>query len=341
MNKIYDDNLYNESQKERFLQRQNANTKEAYSRVLRRASAIEKRLGMDLYDFNLNEIKQVLLLLQSTKLATVKSTGSIIQNYIRWAIEQDLRKDNINPLDAVSGNEFFVQFVDDNNPTLFSEEDIGNVVDGCLNFQDKAIVQAIFEGVMGKENSELLNMKMEHITQIRENDEMRYKIMLFNDGRKGREIREIAISDYLYNILRIANKEERYVKNNGVLKPNIKTDSRELIDNDYIVRSAVTSKMKQNLDEPTTKYLVQSRLTKIAEWYNLPQLTVTNLRNSGMLKMARELYIKHGKLEKEEYNIICEHYNVGKQPDGSYAHSKYKVGFLNMESLSLIYDIGI
>ncbi|PJN48815.1 hypothetical protein PAEAM_56770 [Paenibacillus sp. GM1FR] len=336
MKKIYDDNLYNESQKERFLQRQNVNTKEAYSRVLRRASVIEKRLEMDLYDFNLNEIKQVLLLLESTKLATVKTTGSIIQNYIRWAIEQDLRKDNINPLDAVYGNDFYIQFVDDSRAVLFSEEDVGNVVDGCLNFQDKLIVQSLFEGIMGKANNELLNMKMEHIT----GSEDEFKITLYNDTRKGRESREITISDYLYNILRIANREEKYIKNNGVLKAHIKSDSNELIDNDYIIRSAVNSSIKQGIDEPASRYLVQSRLSKIAEWHSLPLLTVTNLRNSGMLKMARDLYIKHGKLEREEYYTICEHYNVGKQPDGSYAYSRYKVGFLNMENLSLIYGIG-
>ncbi|WKL03197.1 hypothetical protein Q0F98_05865 [Paenibacillus amylolyticus] len=56
--------------------------------------------------------------------------------------------------------------------------------------------------------------------------------------------------------------------------------------------------------------------------------------------MARDLYIKRGKLEREEYYAICEHYNVGKQPDGSYAYSRYKVGFLNMENLGLIYGIG-
>ncbi|PQP82819.1 hypothetical protein C0Q44_15655 [Paenibacillus sp. PCH8] len=338
MNKIYGDSLYNESQKERFLQRQNENTKDVYSRVLRRASAIEKRLEMDLYDFNLSEIKQVLLLLESTKLATVKSTGSIIQNYIRWAIEQDLRKDNINPLDAVSGNDFYSQFVDDSKATLFSEEDIENIVSGCLNFQDKVIVQALFEGIMGRGNSELLNMKMEHVSETDEID--KYNITLYNDTRNGRESREITISSYLYNILRIANKEDKYIKNNGNLIPSTKVTHNNLIDNDYIIRSAVNSGIKQSVDDPASIYLVTMRVAKISEWHNLPLLTPTNIRNSGMLKMARDLYIKYGKLEREEYYTICEHYNVARQRDGSYAYSKYKVGFLNMDNLGLIYGIG-
>ncbi|MBD8838871.1 hypothetical protein IFU39_13705 [Paenibacillus sp. CFBP 13594] len=338
MNNIYEDSLYNESQKERYLETLiENNTKDAYSRVLRRASVIEKRLGMDLYDFNLGEIKQVLLLLQSTKLATTKSTGSIIQNYIRWAIEQDLRKDNINPLDAVSSSAFYSQFVDDSNPTVFSEEDIGNIVDSCLNFQDKVVVQALFEGIMGRGNSELLNMKMEHITQISDKE---YKIQLFNELSHGEiETREIPISKYLYDILRLADKEEVYTKNNGILKDGIKKRSNQLIENDYILRSAINSRVKQDINDPSPTHVVNRRVGKISKWNNLPLLTAINIRNSGMLKMGRDLYLKYGKLEREEYFIICEHYNVGKQPDGSYVYSKYRVGFLNMDNLRLIYDI--
>ncbi|WP_145413375.1 hypothetical protein [Paenibacillus xylanexedens] len=334
-NRVYNEDFYNKIQKNRYLQDFSEATKLSYGRVFKRASIVEQNLNKDLYDFNLDEISEFLYLLRATKISSVRHAGSVINNYIGWAIDQDLRRDNINPLSAITSFEWYTQFVDDVNSTVFSEEDISNIVDGCLNFQDKAIVLSPFEGIIGRDNSELLNMKIEHITE----NESGYKIMLFNDGRKGREIREIVISDYLYNILRIANKEERYVKNNGVLKSNIKIDSSELIDNDYIVRSAVSSKIKQSIDEPTSKYLVQSRLTKIAEWYNLPQLTVTNLRNSGMLKMARDLYLEHGKLEAEEYNIIFTHYNIKKDKYNQFQYGSIKAEFLNISTIKSIYNL--
>lgn len=336
MNKIYDEELYNADQKERYLKDLGHATKLAYTRVLKRAAIMERKLNKDIYDFSLEEISQFFYLLKATKLSSLRQAGSVINNYIGWAIEQDLRQDNINPLNAVTSFAWYSQFIDDSQQSLFSEEDIGNVVDGCLNFQDKAIVQAIFEGIMGKTNSELLNMKMEHIT----GSEDEYKITLYNDKSAGvKESREINISDFLYNILRIANKEDRYIKNNGVLKPNIKSDSNELINNDYIIRSAVNSGIKQGIDEPASIYLVNMRLAKIAEWHSLPQLTIVNLRNSGMLKMARDLYKKRNKLEAEEYAEIFDHFNIKKDKLGQYQYGSMRSEFLNIPTIEKVYGL--
>ncbi|WP_336761476.1 phage lytic cycle repressor MrpR family protein [Paenibacillus sp. USHLN196] len=337
MNKIYDEEFFNKEQKDRYLQNLSDATKKAYGRVLKRVSIMEKKLDKDLYDFNLQEISQFLYLLKSTKVSSLQQAGSIINNYIGWAIEQDLRKDNINPLNAVTSFEWYSQFVDDSRQTLFTEEDIENVVEGCLNFQDKAVVQALFEGIMGRENSELLNMKMEHIIETNEID--KYKIKLFNESRDGQEIREIIISGYLYNILRIANKEDKYIKNNGNLVPSTKVTHNNLIDNDYIIRSAVNSSIKQGVDEPASIYLVTMRLSKIAEWHNLPLLTIVNVRNSGMLKMAKDLYVERGKLEEEEYSIVCDHYNIKKDKNGLYHYGSMKSEFLNVPTIKKVYNL--
>ncbi|RPK31809.1 tyrosine-type recombinase/integrase [Paenibacillus xylanexedens] len=336
MNKIYNEDFFNKDQKSRYLKDLSPATELAYGRVFKRAAIMEKSLDKDLYDFNLDEISQFLYLLKAKKISSLRQAGSVINNYIGWAIDQDLRKDNINPLSAVTSFEWYSQFIIDNHQSLFSEDDIGEVVDGCLNFQDKLIVQALFEGIMGKGNSEILNMKMEHIT----GSEGKYRITLFNDNGDGtKESREIKISNFLYNILRIANKEEKYIKNNGILKPNIKSSVNELIDNDYILRSAVNSTIKQGIDEPTSIYLVQSRLKKIAEWHNLPQLTVKNVRNSGMLKVARDLYHKRNKLEAEEYSEIFEHFNIKKDKMGQYQSGPMRSEFLNIPTIEKVYGL--
>ncbi|PZT57429.1 hypothetical protein [Paenibacillus silvae] len=334
-NKVYNEDFYNEEQKNRYLKDFSAATKSSYSRVFKRAAIMEQNLNKDLYDFNLTEISEFLYMLGATKISSVRHTGSVIKNYIGWAIDQDLRIDNINPLDAVTSFEWYTQFATDNSSTLFSEEDIGNVVDGCLNFQDKAIVQAVFEGIMGRQNSEIINMKMEHIREI----DNEYRITLYDNTRNGQEIREIPISNFLYNILRIANREDKHIKFNGILKTNIKSDTNKLMDNDYIIRSILSTKVKQGTEEPASIYLVQSRLTKIAEWNNLPQLTVMNIRNSGMLKMARDLYLKHGKLETEEYAEIFTRYNIKKDKFGQWQCGPMKVEFLNIPTIKSIYNL--
>lgn len=222
MNSVYRDDFYNINQKQRFLKDLEESTKKAYSRVLKRVSIMENKLDKDLYDFNLSEISQFLFLLKSTKISSLQQSGSIIKMYIDWAIEQDLRRDNINPIAAVASFEWYNQFVDNSQQMVFSEEDISNVVDGCINFQDKVVIQGIFEGIIGRGNSELLNMKMEHITQMSDGE---YKIKLFNELSNGEiEVRETPISKYLYDIMRIADKEEVYTKNNGILNPIIKKE---------------------------------------------------------------------------------------------------------------------
>ncbi|WP_440110200.1 phage lytic cycle repressor MrpR family protein [Paenibacillus sp. QZ-Y1] len=337
MNRVYNDEFYNESQKERFLKDLGESTKKAYSRVLKRVSIMENKLNKDLYDFNLQEISQFFLLLKSTKISSLQQTGSIVKMYIDWAIEQDLRKDNINPLAAVASFDWYSQFVDDSQQTLFNEDDIAEIVDGCLNYQDKAMAQGIFEGILGRENSELLNMKMKHISATEDKDKFRVK--LFNDTLTGRESREITISKYLYDILRIANDEDKYIKNNGILKPNIKIDHNELIENDYIIRSAINSRVKQDIDEPSPSQLVNRRVAKISKWFNLPLFTIVNIRNSGMLRMAKELYEKHKQLEIKEIKIICDHYNIKKDRNGAYHFGTMRAEFLNVETIKRVYKL--
>jgi len=337
MNSVYRDDFYNINQKQRFLKDLEEPTKKAYSRVLKRVSIMENKLDKDLYDFNLSQISQFLFLLKSTKISSLQQSGSIIKMYIDWAIEQDLRKDNINPIAAVASFEWYNQFVDNSQQLVFSEEDIGNVVDGCINFQDKVVIQGIFEGIIGRGNSELLNMKMEHITQISDGE---YKIKLFNELSNGEiEVRETPISKYLYEIMRIADKEEVYTKNNGILNPTIKKRTNDLVDNNYIIRSAVNSRIKQEINDPSPAQLINRRVAKIAKWHNLPLLTIVNIRNSGMLKMGRDLYLQHGKFEMNECKIVAEFFNLKKDSNDVYNLGAMRAGFLNLETIRRVYKL--
>ncbi|WDQ34945.1 hypothetical protein PTQ21_12165 [Paenibacillus marchantiae] len=339
MNKIYDESFYNSAVKERYLKNQSQAARISYGRVLKRASSIEAKLGRDLYDFNLGEIKQVLLLLKSTKMTTITATGIIIQNYIRWAIEQDLRTDNINPLDAVSSDEFYRQFLDTSEPTLFSHDDIMDWVDECINHQDKLAILGISEGIYGRQYSELLTLKMDRVREV-SSDTLSYEVELFNESSDGsKESRVIPISNKLYNIMRIANNEEVNFKNNGLEFEGMRNNKNYLTKTDYIVRGAADARTKVEGNVPAASALINRRIKKISELYQVPTLTPTNIRNSGMLYTAHELYKESGKLGKEEYYAICERYNVGRTRDGGYVYARLKKDFLNMENLELLYGL--
>lgn len=87
-------------------------------------------------------------------------------------------------------------------------------------------------------------------------------------------------------------------------------------------------------------HLVLRKLRLVADWMGQPHLTATNIRNSGMLYYAYKLYKDRGKLEKEEYDIICERFDIKMNSLGYYNISRQKNDFLNVKTIEKIYGKG-
>lgn len=332
-NVVYNDYLYNAEQKKRYLKDLTENTYITYLRVLKRASRLEERLEKDLYNFNLNEIEDLLSYLAPKTLQSAVASGSIIQNYIRWAISQDLRDDNLNPLDVMGGSEFYSRFVDKTNKLLVTDEELKDIIGDLENPQDSVIPMAIFEGIMGREYSELLNLTVNDVNQ----DES--TVTLRNELKNGEiETRIIKISDYLMSLLIRAANQKEYSQDNG--NSNAKSPIVELAESPYIIRSV---KRRATANEKADKHLVLRRLKNIGIWKGYKYLTAVNLRNSGMLYMAQDCYIKNSphSLKREDIIAICEKYNIGKQSQYSefYAYSRYTKEFLNEETIRRVYEI--
>jgi integrase len=330
---IIEKKLYNGELKLKYLSNQLPATQAVYLRVLARASEIEKSTGIDLHDFNLNQIEQLLKLLKSTKLSTVMHSGALIQSYIRWAIELGLREDKINPLDAVASGEWYKQFVNTIVKTLFSEDEIDNIVDGTINFQDKVVVRALFEGIYGKGYSELLNLKLSDIK------EDTLDTRLIDETSEGIKTRIVLITPFLYELFKTANNETEYLKNNGIFSEYTRKKTSELIMNEYIVRTVIHPKARSLNNVRSESALINRRIGKIAEWHGQEGLTPTNIRNSGMLKMAYDIYKVKNDLDKNDYYLICKAYNVGRTKNGSYIYSRMRSDFLNIENIKEVYGL--
>lgn len=334
-NQIYKKGLYNEEQKNMYLKGMSRNTKSAYLRILSRAKTLEEQLNKDLYDFNIYEIENLMYYLNPKTLNSATSSISIIQNYIRWAIEQDLRSDNLNPLDAVFGDDFIKKFIDTSNKVIFSEEEIKNIVGGLVNFQDSAIVVAIFEGILGKYCSELLNLTWKDI------DLEKREILLKNDNKSdGYETRIFKVNEgsLLLRYLQKAFEEKVYYKQNGNPSPNIKAQTAELTESEYIFRNALLN-TKESAGR-ADQHLILRRLRKISEWYGQPYFNAINIRNSGMLKMAKDLYLRDGELERKQYDEICDRFNIQRnEKTGLYNIARIKKDFLNVSKIKEVYNI--
>ena len=86
-----------------------------------------------------------------------------------------------------------------------------------------------------------------------------------------------------------ASNETIYYKNNGHPSENIKAPTANLADNEYVFKNV----MLNTRDSGRADYhLIFRRLKKVADWNHQPYLIGINIRNSGMLYMAKNLYNK-------------------------------------------------
>jgi hypothetical protein len=323
----YPKRFYNEYQKKRFLNEANESEKVLFTRLFSRAFIDEKRLEKDLYDFSLPQIKSFLNRLNPSKFNTARQYCYSVSKYIDWAIKEDLRKNNINPLIGMIDDDFVNGFIDESKETLFDEYTINEIIEDCENDQDAVIIKLIFEGVGGDGWSELLNL---HKDDILEGNCLRLT-------DKNNTTRTLKVSHECIGLIYSALEQSVYLKNNGQVSNSIKSKTLNLVKNDFVLKKKIT----KNKDEgKVSKFHVNKTIEKLAVIFEKPYLTPTNIRDSGMLKMAKDLLERDGKLDKKQYNEISERFNIGKTKlNGKlqYNYFRYKKNFLNEETIKKIY----
>jgi integrase len=303
MNVRYTPIMYNEEAKKEFLSNYSDLTALAYGRVFLKSKDIEKVYGEDLYNFNLEQIENVLYDLRPTSYAASKSNASIISMYINWAIEKGLRS-NINPLDISSGQDFKKYVAFKTKEMYKTEEEIFAIIDSMLeNPQDQVCVILPFFGVQGQGCAELLNLKKDDV------DFKNYKLHLVDADGSERTLKiEHERVDYIFNvIIKDALEVKEYLKKNGQMdtsRPNIR-EYTNLVENDYIVR---TSDIRtENYNSPALSSVVYRRIAFMGKEFGLP--TIKYIVRSGMLAMARKLWKRDGELGNEQYEEIMKFYN--------------------------------
>ena len=318
MNKVYN-GLYNEEIKQRFLNTLHENTRMSYIRVLLAAKRTEEQLEKDLYDFNLNEIEYVLYDLAPTTATSSEVNGRIITSYISWAIEQGLRSNNINPLKLVS-SDYFKKFVDPSIVTFLSEKELIQIEEGCVNAQDAAIFRLLFEGVGGKNYSELRNLKRQDI-------DVDNRIMKLTD--EDGETRELQVEQRTIDLVLKADKEEVYYKKNGEVD-DVSGRIRQytdLVKNEYVFRPSITK--VNNPSMPIEGSVIYRRVSSIRDFFDIPYLTPKNVAKSGMLKMAKDFVELEGELKRHHYIAIAKRFKV----NNWYSIKKY----ITVENINRVY----
>jgi hypothetical protein len=330
-NLIYTDRIYNDYQKERYLNQRDIeeSTKEGYRIVFKRSSMLENHLGKDLFNFNSPEVERFMKLLDPGVATTAANYVSMIKNYIDWAISESLRTFNrINPITDFNLNKsFYNNFAaTPRDAKLFNYDTIWReIIQECKNAQDAVIICLLFEGV---NTEEILNLTR---NDILENTDA---LILKNDIG---ESRNLIVDDKTISLCYRALEPYPYEKLNGNSRAKAKT--LKVVESDHVVRS-----VKSNTRDAAKAdyHAIYRRLKMLSKQLNFPYLQSINIRNSGMLKTFRDLNIvKNGNVEDDDYFEICERYGLERSRNnyGSmvYNHYLYKSEFLNAETMKSVY----
>lgn len=300
--------FYNEEVKNRYLNESNfsEDTKSVIASLFEKTRTTEIFYGDDLYSFTLSQIDKVMKLMSSSTYNSALNNKSRLNRYISWAIENGLRKSNINPLQGTT-DEWTEQYVDRVSKRYLSEIEINDIIEELDSYQDKALVRAIFEGISGVGFSELLSMRISNI----HND----KIQVKNKNKS--EPRMVSISNKLKKLLYKAYEETEYFYPIG--------DSvTELTENeDRILKATVWKNSKNN---ELKAHNITRRMSNIKERFDLEEFSVKTVLDSGKIKMAYEIIKKSRKrLEKEDYGLIGDQYDMNKITNDGYSYHNISI----------------
>jgi integrase len=319
-NVIYEDKFYNEDIKLKFMENYSEGTKKILERLFKISYILEAEYEKDLYSFNREELRRLGYEYRPKSTYSSRVYIAWLQKYIDWAIEEGYHN-GINPLELVS-TEWKEQFVV-KVKKYWTKFEIDSIFTKLENYQDIVIASLLFNGVRGKGNSEILNLKKQDIDA----DNNRLHVVDEDGGE-----RWVYVDDSCIQYCLKAYNETEYEKKNGDPDPEIRSRMGQLVENEYIVRSVKT---RTTHFDKAEKNIVHRRLSAIAKLIDEPNFTPINLYHSGMLYLASELYKTTGKLEKEEYDLIFSkerYYEPSEQ-----TRYQIKTEFLNEEVLFELY----
>ncbi len=320
--------MYNEQIKNNFLDKHfdSDDSRITAKYVFYHSYLIEKTLDEDLYNFSLEEIGNCIANSNPKSINVAKSRGSLIAQYINWASspEVNLRKSNINPLLSIDDS-WYEQFVDKNIKKFISRNELDQLIDNTVNKSDKAILKLLFEGISGRECSEIRNLKIDDII---DNDTIHVV-----DDIKGTE-RTVKVEESTIKLLREANEEDEYCNKNG---EEARSPFSEVIDSPYIIKPL--KRGKEVSDLRISHSVIIRRVKFLAELFGIDYLTPKALTHSGMIYMAYKLHEGKEKLTTEDFNKIGIHFNINKMTSNGYEYYpvSYMSQFINAQNINKLY----
>lgn len=323
--------LYQEHIKEQFLsQYNNKNTIDTIKHIFIKSAETELLKEKDLFDFTIEEIEDMMRELNPKTTNSARTYGRFIRKYIEWSIEpKGYRRSNISLISSKHMS-YFDNFIDRSLKLLYTDEEISEMLEKLVNYQDKVIVCLLFIGVAGDGLSEILNLT---------SDDIDFENRILNLREDDGDERPLEVSKEVIEIIEGALDKENihYLLKNG--QSTGKKSRALLVDNDYVIKSTLTNNLVN--PEKASKHLIFRRLSMMSDKdvLDYPYLTASNIEKSGKIALAKDLYIERKTLGNDELKIIGDKFGMKKiMRNGELGYNLHSLRqYINIENLKGLY----
>lgn len=164
--------------------------------LFRKTEKYEENLGKDCCQFTQDEVLEMYRDFQAKSVFVLLNYNVILKAYCAWqkyyhGLAVDIAYENIT-------RNLLEPLIPKSAMKVLSREDVTDIEDQLYNWTDKAIVEALFEGLSGNSMCDLVSVEMDMIDHKR-------KQLIFPDGRV------FDLTDRLYKMLIESCKETEYL----------------------------------------------------------------------------------------------------------------------------------
>lgn len=288
--------MYNEDIKKEFMDsyektKNSHNNVLTLERIFRRVEGHEKILNKDVGNFTVNDILEMLPIFESKSAESLQVRVSLLRSYTDWFISQGLSLDFQNHFNEIQFTELKKYVYE--NKRYIAPSVLEDIIMGLKNASDEVMIRGLYEGLDMNDLSEM------SLNQV---DSENNCIHLMS--------RDVECSDQLMTAIKKSITEKEYA-----LYGSIRHSTMPELESSYVIKDLQSCRLTNDREASFRR-----RLIKIKDNSEYSNLSLNNLRNSGLINKIINLIIDNDLIEKpnkfcdlEEFDNILKQYNLAKQ----------------------------
>lgn len=269
---------------------------------------MEEQYNTDLYNFNMNQLQDMLRLLDSTSSNAITKDWSIFDRYIQWCTGEGYCTPNLAAMNIFKQD--LRQFINKDaqkNKYIKNRDEYHQMLEEIYNPQDQVILTLRYEGLGGRNKQPYCYEEIQNLTR-NDIDFDTNELSLWRDIDNKNDIneRKIVITDQKsIDVIRNAMEENIYYKGNGSTTAKVKTYN--ILESEYVVRQVERSDNTDKIGIMT----INGRINKIKKWTGKYFLNSKSIWYSGMFDRLQNIE-KGRNLTQKDYEDVYVLYGMEK-----------------------------